>query len=51
MSLGEIFNTDAPPMESNKDPIEDDSFCLNGNECDNPFCPEHGDDQVFAVPV
>jgi hypothetical protein len=23
----------------------DDSVCLNGNGCDIPNCPEHGDDQ------
>jgi hypothetical protein len=46
MSYGEIFNTDAPPMDSDLDPVEDDSVCLNGNSCDIPNCPEHGEDQA-----
>jgi len=45
VSYGEIYSTDAPPMDSDLDPPEDDSICLNGNACDLPNCPEHGDDQ------
>ena len=25
------------------DKQEDDSVCTNGNACDHPSCPEHGD--------
>jgi hypothetical protein len=32
--------------ESELEPFDDeDSICANGNACDIPNCPEHGDDQ------
>lgn len=36
------FRDDEPEEEA----VEDDSICLNGNGCDVPNCPEHGDDQA-----
>jgi hypothetical protein len=27
------------------DEQEDDSVCTNGNACDHPCCPEHGDSE------
>jgi hypothetical protein len=31
--------------EEPEEEIEDDSICTNGNDCDLPNCPEHGDDE------
>ena len=32
------------------EPIDDeDSICANGNACDNPNCPEHGDDEDKSI--
>jgi len=38
------FRDDEPEVEE----IEDDSLCLNEN-CDQPSCPEHGDDISAAL--
>jgi hypothetical protein len=35
--------------EPETDEIEDDSICTNGNACDHPACPEHGDDIAAAL--
>jgi hypothetical protein len=29
--------------EREKDEVEDDSVCMNGNDCEHPNCPEHGE--------
>ena len=42
---GEDQFRDEPPET---DEIEDDSLCLNEN-CDQPSCPEHGDDISAAL--
>ena len=29
-------------------PPETTDVCLNGNDCDQPYCPEHGDDTALT---
>jgi hypothetical protein len=37
--------------EPEEEEIEDDSICSNGNACDLPNCPEHGEDDNSPDPT